>query len=429
VKFALIFPKIETLTLKGLVPTRTLISRRWRRVRFLIYHPAQELKGGGSALISKGYYLLCGIARGIVNLAADIQIHQVPQGYTRPEQFDRNAERIGDIVPQFVTEVAFVNRGLPLPRPMTQEIKTVAREVLDSTHPCGPLLQIAESLVENPSAEAYELMKGILNDFQKADPRLTRFFYREIITTEGCNLILDKLREKSGSIEARVCSSAEEWGEAIQDIYNSREDYSGSFIVNATPDKHLTHIHVTKTADSFDLFFTDSMGYDPAYLSALPAQVQNLKGGLPIHSYQYKKERQSDGSNCPVFSIRDSVKMCRDPSLTTFIKENSNEIEARGNTRQYEIRVLPPAMMKVTQSMVRMEHYISNNSSVVGSYEHLHKVRDESGAVTLRAESFRENIDKHLFKTCVKKQNKLIEHRFNKYAVFILRHLVQNPPS
>lgn len=382
-----------------------------------------------SSIVAAGYSRLLGIARGLINLVSDVRIHQVASGENRPEVVDRSSEGVREVLPRLIGQVTAVNRGVTIPEPIREEITAVAQEVAVSPHPCSSLLQIAESIVEHPSADALGLMQGVLRDFQKVDFRLSKFIHRNIITPRGCDLILEKLREKSGPLEARTCSSAEEWGRAIQDIYASDEDYSGSFIVNATPDRHLSHVHVTKSDDSFDIFYTDSMGYEPSYLSALPNQVQQLKGRLPIHSYLYKKERQADGSNCPVFSIRDAVKMCRDPSLRSFIKENSSEQGSRGNTMEHEILVLPPDMMKVTQSMTRLSYYIRERGAEVDSYKHLIKVKDDSGNVVLRSESFRENIDKHIFKDCAKKQNKLIEHRFNKYATMILRHLVQNPSS
>ena len=275
------------------------------------------------------------------------------------------------------------------------------------------LLALAKEITQKHTADSYSHMRDVLSQFSQIDPDLSLYInHQGIFTLDGMRVIQSKLNEIYPDFKAQVCSSADELGMLISEIYHSSESFAGSIIANVTNDLHLTHLYIEKSSSSLDIFFTDSMGFDHLYFIDIVNQIRNIKGHIPINSYEYKKKRQEDGTNCPVFAMTDSLGFWLNPSISKFLKSKSKFLIKQDQLSRFEIIDLPPVLMLGTQSLSRISHYTASVS------------HDYFSRSTLTLKRFGKIIDRYTFPICTKKQNKLTEFRFKLYAYWVLSFLV-----
>ena len=99
------------------------------------------------------------------------------------------------------------------------------------------------------------------------------------------------------------------------------------------------------------------------------------------------------------------------------------------NLSFYSIKLLPPSMMKVTQSVSQVTEY-SEKSDSKGEVIHKHRKKGEGRQVFEEIEeTLEENVQRHCFYSVddeeSKLRNMLIQHRFNKYLGILVRDSLQ----
>lgn len=218
----------------------------------------------------------------------------------------------------------------------------------------------------------------------------------EVINARGAKLILDEITaKKESTLPIRVMNE-----ENLADFLASSEPCSG-FILGLTGLTHYISLFLQKREDGkVDLISTDSCGV---------WFIDNILGDLPKDLplgdvYTSEVQRQADGVHCSVFAIRDlAVWMdlyAKGVNPVEMLKENSPDLhpDTLWGCKVNVFSYLPPAMMKVTQSMTKIEAYEQTHGVSIHTHAFHHPEQEEGS------------------------MNCLIEHRYIKYSIALIEN-------
>ena len=205
------------------------------------------------------------------------------------------------------------------------------------------------------------------------------------LSTDGINAMFDFFVEEfhfmRNSLTAQKLSNLHHLvSVALDSPDNSR---CGWAIYNDIGDEngHVVPIFVVKKRGELNLFVFDSLGHiiskgecpkiDSPDIQNLIDNFKEIESGR-LSIYSYKCRRQHCPIGCAIFAIHDLKQLMeRDnkKSIVDFysqfpLRMLNRDLHVNDNLPIYEIEILPPEMMKVSQSIKEIETYISESSAL-----------------------------------------------------------------
>ena len=237
----------------------------------------------------------------------------------------------------------------------------------------------------------------VLKQIAISYPEIQRYFYREglygnpIISLEGVSSILHFFELEYKFPEGCLsCQTIANLPKLIEEIMLSTElELTKGFVIQSAPhDPHLVPIFITKHGPSVNVLISDSMGHTISMLernwemSEIKAIITTFQHqakyfeNLKIYSYALK--RQNDNVSCHIFCTLDlknlyERQLSTDETIFDFLTTYSHprlitpEIVRDCGLLIYEVELLPPEMMKVTQSYTALKTYASHSPKLEGS--------------------------------------------------------------
>ena len=193
------------------------------------------------------------------------------------------------------------------------------------------------------------------------------------LSPAGVKAIVAQLRS-DGSLNCNciVCDSEKDFEHQIRKQLKKMESAEGvskcAFIVYNKTAHHFTPVYIEKKGDRYEAVVTDSIGREAkeadqfdltdtitAPINAvLSAGLQKALPSKNWHIYSYMgKYRQRDVVNCPIFSIRDVVKLAHSSEALMAWIRGQPRLQGSSDRISY-IEELPVELMKTTQGTKRM---------------------------------------------------------------------------
>jgi hypothetical protein len=178
------------------------------------------------------------------------------------------------------------------------------------------------------------------------------------------------LSSLSGLVEEMI-RSGEDGGCRGWTVWNDLQTY----------DPHIVPVFAFRAKGKVNLFIFDSVGHtlrgspeEHSISASLRCLIDRFKDTQQIADHiivhSYKEQRQMASSGCSIFSLLDLKNLLerhlhKHESLSEFYQGQSGDFEPRLITEQlgagelpvYELNILPPEMMKVTQSLSQINRY------------------------------------------------------------------------
>lgn len=257
------------------------------------------------------------------------------------------------------------------------------------------LLKDLDQLVENPTPASFAEFASILNSLAEINPEIEKYFElkKTCFKPEGLKMLIKHLRkEQYPSLNTVVCISKEEFGHYLKKIQQSENDFFGSFIIKGnhlqemidpmpieqmvdmqksmfdqgmiseedynilvqsiTIDFHMVPAFVHKTADSFEIYFTDSLGFAPSFLlKGICYFLGSLDNCSDIDIYVYPFLRQSSTSGCSIFSLLDCINFMKYPGYLSSIRNKATPTEEFWGDAGYRKYLSPEESIKYSQEL------------------------------------------------------------------------------
>lgn len=276
---------------------------------------------------------------------------------------------------------------------------------------------------------------------------------KSVSSIEAVGLLANYLSKKTGETQFFVCKNLQVFQKEIEKIKNTNEDkrlvlITPTFFSLIDPDKksdcelHNVSVCIEKKNGKMKVCLLDSTPYvvkmeqvnlDKGDFSSQDLVFSYMRAAqLPNDTQFYTpyvkldaEGKTTEGNRqfttqggCAVFALRDAIGYLQDKKffekLDRFLEKQDQNKKGKGTvTEPFFYRTLPPNFMKITQSMRKLEKYISENGEL--TKELLGKAK-----ITIS-----ESIEKHKRSINGKTQNWLISHRVLKYqmlCLFLLNH-------
>jgi hypothetical protein len=257
----------------------------------------------------------------------------------------------------------------------------------------------------------------VINRLREMFPEIGKYIVQntynqhQILTPEGVGFVINYLKKK-GSLNEVPCHVCADYGafemkvqETIAHAKNVLEGQepgvmSCTFILTSKNppqglgipglgDAHNTPVLLQRdTKGVWTAVISDSVGESGMYngiakMSLERAFKEAFKMDEPspdLDIYNFNGcDRQTDSSNCPIFSIRDVVQFSKNAKeIVDWIKDNGNPefyqpyqpdqpLDAPSKIKEYKFNTLPPYMMKTTQSFSAIQAYEGKNAEKLPS--------------------------------------------------------------
>ncbi len=233
----------------------------------------------------------------------------------------------------------------------------------------------------------------VLNEIATLHPEIREYFSLEnpIITPKGISRILHHFEsEYKFSRDCLSCQNVSDLPRLLEEILRSEESYimKGFVIANPPEDPHLTPIFILKTGEKVNVFSSDSKGHEISsekhiwdMCEALKILIKTFRGRSDyfenLKIYSCKLQRQRDGVSCPIFSTLDLKTLVErhtstEETIFEFFERYSepkfimHEIMDDSDLPLFEIDLLPPELMKVTQSYTALATYTAHSPKLEG---------------------------------------------------------------
>lgn len=254
--------------------------------------------------------------------------------------------------------------------PLVFVIKVLTSECTDSE-----LVTISNMLLDNYFIGTHEAFASLLKEASRRYPELlnyARLFSLgkagdvPILSATGVTKVVSESFAKKGikTVSFPGVVWINELNEALSAFYQSGSQ-KGVLLVNFTKDLngHYSPLAVERSGDVLRIFSSDSV-----ILGAIPFTreiVNKLKElNLPTEIYVYETGRQTNQDTCYIFSIQDILeagKIMQTENLFDYLKEKNppSLVQQEG---VYPIKNLPLRMMRMTQSLTKMEQIAAEGS-------------------------------------------------------------------
>lgn len=229
----------------------------------------------------------------------------------------------------------------------------------------------------------------IIKNINKIYPQISRFFTNpmvqnglKIISPRGVEVIIRELKEKGSlkDMQSIVCCNFNELEiqmlKTIDEMKNHNSLNRCCFHVRCfgkyKKSRHIAPIYLEKMENGkFVSFLTDSVGANGIsyVISSITNDILD-KANINVTRYIYTgKARQKDETNCPVFSINDSLYFAKHSEK---LKEWAKKYGQKDEGDDVFLDKLPPQMMKTTQFLSVMQQLEEEVGESIGlNFKHL----------------------------------------------------------
>ncbi len=306
-------------------------------------------------------------------------------------------------VHRFLKKLAERNQEEPIVASDIQQVRTWALKIMASENP-DEMRMFLKLLSQYYFLGAKQIFFELLKKLRKVTPEINQYFkdipFDEadegpVLSTVGINQIL-RMQETDFGYPVRMLAAAgvTELSGLIEGIIHSpSQDMIQGWIVENDlflEDPHLVPVLALKVKGKTHVFILDSLGHN---LFSSPTErqlsfvledlIQSFRKSNSIDQqlalYSYKNKRQHAFSlDCGTFSLLDLKNLIErhlrgaDDLLTFYAKQDQKNqprsitsILANGSSLPiFEIDILPPELMKVTQSKKQIQAYIENSPAL-----------------------------------------------------------------
>jgi hypothetical protein len=244
----------------------------------------------------------------------------------------------------------------------------------------------------------------VINQLREMFPEIKTYIDNnpQILTPKGVGFVINHLKEKGSlnDVPCHVCAHHNEFKMKVQETIAQFEKnaknvpegqkpgvMSCTFVLThqQAPFTRLSGPHNTPVLlqrDSEGVWtavISDSMGkgnewYNHLAKISLEDAFKAAEPSLGLDIYSFNGcNRQTDSSNCPIFSIRDVVQFSKNAKeIVGWIKDKGNPEFcpppfAPSKIKEYKFNTLPPYMMKTTQSFSAIQAYEGKNAEKLPS--------------------------------------------------------------
>ena len=177
-----------------------------------------------------------------------------------------------------------------------------------------------------------------------------------VLSTEGLQKVFDRIKKtRPWVVETMITKKGKEFLGKLREIQETDKDVEFGIIFY--DGVHFRPFYICKREGGIEILCTDSLGSEEARTMGFSADdmLERFPGAM-VHSLSTK--RQFDDTNCPIFSLRDIVQISRyqlkGNDIFKYVQQHELE-ESQGRDRIFDS--LPPALMKITQSMRKLGSY------------------------------------------------------------------------
>ncbi|MCE5318797.1 MAG: hypothetical protein LLG04_15720 [Parachlamydia sp.] len=225
------------------------------------------------------------------------------------------------------------------------------------------LLSTSQSLEENQF-----LLKATLKHFPDVAKFMIQLDNKNQMTfsLEGYELLLAIMRQRKRlTVDCRICITEKEWKDSFEKFL-SGPDKKASWIIRNADAKdrmdatiHYFPIYAEKGDGAVHIAITDSLGkegFGHPYISLL---INLLRGQKRAQIYIANEVRQYFSVGCPIYSLRDIIHLSKYPRVMKFLEDHSQRDDhyRESNVEIYEIKDLPPPLMKYTHELHKLGDY------------------------------------------------------------------------
>lgn len=253
------------------------------------------------------------------------------------------------------------------------ENKIIALKIIDILKGHKSALSKALLLELNATLQwQWEIINNTLLDCLKGGPLELRNF-----SPSSCQeIITAKLSSKGVPFEVKSGDSDVLEG-VLANLFRESTQKEIAFAVKACTllsswySSHVMPLILRRTHNEIEILCTDSIGrvstgWMDKLIQFLKAQIITEKK-VPIKLYTLSTKRQRDSENCAVFAIDDICHYFtlkhKGFDLFAFVKKQAHLIDAlscNDSLTVYDFDLLPPSMMKLTQSIEQIKAYMEN---------------------------------------------------------------------
>lgn len=225
----------------------------------------------------------------------------------------------------------------------------------------------------------YAAYPDVENYIRHITPKIDNIM-RGFLSPEGIRLIVDELKSQGefNNINCIICDSIKDGAEKIRNfVKQENQAAKGCCFIVRTRDEfhpeslHVQPIYIERQGDGFDCIILDSTGakggestsasdrYPYSHSFKIPDYLGNEN--LLVKFFHYNVRRQIDGSNCPIFSIRDVLAITRDPDAIMSLVRKTAKVVKRFplDENNFIFDLLPPNLMLPTQSSTTLTNYFT----------------------------------------------------------------------
>ena len=268
-------------------------------------------------------------------------------------------------------------------------IVTLAQTLIQEGNPVE-LLLFLKLLSEFVFFDTKEIFFNVLTELCELKPELNQFFSHFHGGKEGPDLTplaincIFEFFEKEYHYPSRLlnCQPLSKLPMLVEQIINSDvTDLMRGWVIfnDKEQDPHVVPVSVLKTGGKTHLFILDSLGHFIAKnsnmgdlnrfsksLESLIAHFKDKDVSEKLAIYSYKIKRQNSNHGCATFSILDVKNFIEQylhgANIVDFFAHQTNEhlprpVLENSGFPVFELNILPPEMMKVTQSVKAIGNY------------------------------------------------------------------------
>lgn len=343
-----------------------------------------------------------------------------------------------DRLAPYLADAAQMNSTIAVPPELTAEITQRVDEILQSAD-SSDLLELWDLLLQHHYYDTKGFIGKILAKLKSEYSGIEAYIKGDrdpIMTPRAVQIILDcyhsNYKWEKDMISCHVIKCIPSLMDEMAMLPN--DSYRG-WIIQTSASDHLTPVFVHKKEGKIQVLITDSRGIT-GQKKVLEVFQYLFHDREDIEIWTYKLNRQIDGISCPVFSILDLVNIFRsDPHMRDIFEffrryipeaDWADQSRPRAKLRVFGIDLLPPEMMKVTQSRRKLEQYTRSSPSFTKGPIPVFSRTSPDRIEFQTVETLERTVDK---KTCYNPSgyplNKYVEKKHFRFLHIVLRALLE----
>ncbi len=275
------------------------------------------------------------------------------------------------------------NQKKSIPLEAVKEIERQIEDLIFSSN-SADLVDLLDIISRNLNYDSLRLFSVVLNELlsKAANGILLKYMeYDDLtLTPLGISELLKIFEVKYSFTKCLLtCEDSKNIPRLIQEVASSSKDsvIKGCIIYDSLGDEtHVTPIFIQKKDGKIQILVTDSVGQEGyqsndeqtkgsfvflTVVNFLNKNADKFSQGFEV--YTFFPKRQRDRGTCSLYSLMDlkNLLMCHQSDIFEFIQVNGRATKMIGdfnkNLQVFEFQILPPDMMKETQSISQLNEY------------------------------------------------------------------------